>query len=121
MPAVLLACNPVQLVASLVGKQLPGLDWPACYQPHHLTTCDVHPSQRRELLPGHSRLALGLALTVRLAYLLALLAAFPVQVGDCCTSPCPGLPAVWLPVGKGVPWRGKPASLSSGAGLVMAL
>lgn len=116
-----LLATPYNWWLALWGKQLPGQDWPAYYQPHHLTTCDAHPSQRRELLPGHSRLALGLALTVRLAYLLALLATFPVQVGDCCTSPCPGLPAVWLPLGKGVPWRGKPASLSSGAGLVMAL
>ncbi|PRW39228.1 putative sodium-coupled neutral amino acid transporter 6 [Chlorella sorokiniana] len=39
----------------------------------------------RELLPGHDRLALVLALTVRLAYLLSLLAAFPLQAGTCLT------------------------------------
>ncbi len=36
----------------------------------------------REMLPGHSRLAMALALTVRLAYLLSLLAAFPLQASE---------------------------------------
>lgn len=49
--------------------------------------CSPYPTSR-ELLPGHDRLALALALTVRLAYLLSLLAAFPLQVNGialvCC-------------------------------------
>lgn len=66
--------------------------------------CSPYPTSR-ELLPGHDRLALALALTVRLAYLLSLLAAFPLQVNGialvcccCCVQhSCRVVPATDFP------------------------
>ena len=71
-------CNNVFPSISCAGGNTGGPSW--LPSPHHWLRC-------RELLPGHPRLAMALALTVRLAYLLSLLAAFPLQASEtlaCC-------------------------------------